>query len=433
MSTAWTVLEDAHLRDRLFCTQLPDGPAVYVLPKPGFTKTHAALAVRFGSLDTRYRPRGARDVRRVPDGLAHFLEHQMFAQEDGDAFERFAALGASANAHTTYSATTYLFTATDGTVAALEHLLDFVQQPHFTDAGTDKERGIIQQEIRMYDDDPGWRLQRLVTSGLYREHPCRVDIAGTVETVAEITTAILRECHELFYHPANMVLAVVGAMEPDEVLEHASAWLGRHARGTWREPERVSPTEPDGVAQIRAEDRMAMARPLVALAFKDRQVPAWGRAQLERDLLTDIGLAATFGPTSDRFRGWYESGLIDRGFRAGYLGEATFALSELAGETDRPDELVEALRAAALEIRRDGVDAAACERQRRARMGEFVRFFDIPEALGNLLPQLHFNKIGPLEFQDVLEGVSAEAVSRRLAEHLDPDLATSAILRPTRG
>lgn len=432
MDSRWRTREDPQLGARLHSVELPGGPVVYCLPRSGFAKHYATFAVRYGAIDNCFRLPGADAPERVPDGIAHFLEHQMFAQEDGDAFDRFAALGASANAHTSYTATTYVFSGTDNFDPAFRHLLDFVQEPHFTAAGTAKERGIIQQEIEMYDDDPGWRLERHLHANLYQLHPFRLDIAGTVASVGEITTELLQRSYRAFYHPANAVVAAVGDLEPDRVLEAVQASLARHPHPPWQAPERILPAEPDGVAQAASEDRMAVARPLFALGFKEREVPCLGKAQLRRDLLTDIGLAAAFGRSSDRYRQWYEAGLIDRSFQVGYFGEETFGATEFSAETDDPDRLGDTLMAAIAAVRAQGVDAAACERLRRARLGDFVRLFDSPEALGNLLGDLHFNGVDLFTFAEVLGEIEPEAVAARLAGHLDPAACARVTIRPER-
>ena len=432
MASPWRTREDAPRGARLHVAEIPNGPVVYCLPRPGFQQKYATFAVRYGSIDDCFRLPGQADPMRVPDGIAHFLEHQMFAQEDGDAFDRFSALGVSANAHTSYTSTTYLFSGTENFEPAFRHLLDFVQQPHFTDDGTAKERGISQQEIRVYDDDPGWRLERHLHANLYQRHPFRLDIAGTVESVGEITTDLLQRCYAAFYHPANAVVAVVGDLDPDRVLEEVHAALDRHPRRLWEAPERVLPSEPPGVTRAASTDRMPVARPLLALGFKELEVPLRGTAQLRRDLLTDIGISAAFGRSSERYRHWYEGGLIDLSFQAGYFGEETFGATAFSAETDAPERLAETILQAVAEVCAQGVDAAACERLRRARLGDFVRLFDSAEAVGNLLGDLHFNAVDLFTFPDVLGVVRADDVSERLARHLSPSSAARAAILPER-
>ena len=428
----WTRHSDPRIEETLREARIPGGPAVFVLPLPGYAKKYASFATRFGSIDNWFRLPDRPEPIRCPDGVAHFLEHQMFAQEDGDAFERFAALGASANAFTSYTSTTYMFTATENFGQALAHLLDFVQQPHFTDAGTAKERAIIQQEIRMYQDHPGWRLRQMLHGALYREHPFRLDIAGSVESVGAIATADLRLCYETFYHPANMVVTVVGDVDPERVLADVAASLDRHPRGPWRAPERLLPEEPAGVAAHRVEEAMGIARPMVAVGWKEGDVPASGLPLVRRDLETEIGLDAIFGESSDLYRRLYEEGIADAGFGADHFGESTFGATRVGGETDRPEALVEAILAAARAARRDGVPAEACDRLRRARLGDFIREWNAPEGLGQIVPSLHWVGVDLFTYGRALEEVTAGAVARRMARHLDPEACTVACVRPSR-
>lgn len=421
---------DARLGETIHSARILDGPAVYILRRPGYGKTYATYATRYGSIDNCFRLPGGAEPVRVPDGVAHFLEHQMFAQEDGDAFEGFSALGASANAYTSYTSTNYLFSTTENFEPALMHLLGFVQSPHFTDAGTEKERGIIQQEIRMYDDNPGWRLRQHLHESLYQAHPFRIDIAGTVESVGHITTDILRQCYDTFYHPANMVVCVVGDVVPERVLELVQEALGRHRRGPWRAPERILPPEPTTIAARSTTDVMSVARPILAMGFKERQTPLRGRGQLRRDLLTDIGLEAIFGRSTARYANLYERGLIDSGFGAGYYGEETFGLSRIGGETDRPEELAQEILSAIEEARRDGISAEGCERQRRSKLGDFIREFNSPEGLGHVLGALYFNDVDLFAYREILEEVTPGAVQERIGEHLDPQFCASAVIRP---
>jgi predicted Zn-dependent peptidase len=417
------------LGERLYSARLPVGLAVYVLPRPGYAKKYATFATRYGSVDNRFREPGG-SVLEVPDGIAHFLEHQMFAQEYGDAFERFAELGASANAFTSYTNTTYLFSCTDRFDDAFRLLLDFVQEPHFTDAGTEKERGIIQQEIRMYDDNPSWRLRQGLHQCLYQVHPFRIDIAGTVESVGRITTDLLRRCYATFYHPANMVVSVVGDVDPEGVVALVEDRIAAHGHRTREPVERLLPAEPPEVASRSFEARMAVARPLLAVGFKERQVGVAGRQRLERDLATDLLLEVLFGPASDNYDAWYQAGLVDRTFAAGYYGEDAFGLSRIGGETDRPGELQEAIMAAVRRARSRGIPAADFRRVQNKAIGGFVSQFNSPEALAYLLNEAHFAGVRPFDYLEVLESLTPDHLERRLAEHLDPDYAAVAVVLP---
>lgn len=419
------------LAEDLYEAQLPPGLRVLVLPRPGFAKKYATFATRYGSVDNRFRLKGEKDWVEVPDGIAHFLEHQLFAQEYGDAFERFSELGAEANAFTTFTSTTYLFSTTDAFEENLEVLLDFVQTPHFTDQGTEKEKGIIQQEIRMYQDNPNWRLGQNLREALFQRHPFRIDIAGTVESVGAITTELLETCYRTFYHPSNMVLSVVGDVDPEGVVEQVAADLAKRGYEDQPEIERSFPEEPEAVARQRVEAEMAVSRPLFVLGFKERHHPADGRELVEREVATDILHELLFGPSSDIYNRLYEEGLVDGTFSSSYYGEKDFGMSRLGGATDEPDRLYEELLGAVEEARQRGVKAEDFERVRRKLYGDFISHFDSPETLAYILNATYFHDTSIFAYLEAIESITLEEVNRRLARHFDPSSHAVSIVRPT--
>src|SRR5690554_483381 len=198
-----------HLNETLYIDELPNGLKVYVLPKKGFQKTYATFSTRYGSIDNHFKV-GDQEEVKVPDGIAHFLEHKMFEEPTGDIFAQFASQGASANAFTSFDRTAYLFSATEQIHSNIETLLNFVQNPYFTDESVEKEKGIINQEIDMYKDNPDWRCYFGLIESMYQAHPVHIDIAGTNESIMHITKELLYDCYHTFYHPSNMSLFVVG-------------------------------------------------------------------------------------------------------------------------------------------------------------------------------------------------------------------------------
>jgi predicted Zn-dependent peptidase len=425
-------LVSERLGERLHHERLENGLNVFVLPRPGYSKKYASFATRYGSVDNTFLVPATGERARVPDGIAHFLEHQMFAQEYGDAFERFSEHGASANAFTSYTSTTYLFSCTDNWDENLAVLLDFVQSPHFTDRGTEKERGIIQQEIRMYEDNPGWRLRQGLHAALYREHPFRVDIAGTVESVGQITTPLLRLCYDTFYHPSNMVLSAVGDLDPAQVFAAARASAAAHPRPERDRPvQRLLPEEPEPVAERRFEARMPVARPMLAIGFKERQTGLAGGDLLRRDIASEVLMEVLFGRASRNYEAWYEAGLIDKTFSASYYGEETFGLSRVGGETDRPDELERSVLEAVRRARAEGVSEEDFARVRAKLTGQFLAAFNSPEELSYLVNATFFLGTTLFGYMQAFERVTRADVEARLRDHLDPDFSAVALIRPS--
>lgn len=208
------------LKEELYYEKLDNGLDVYFMPKKGFMKKFAVLATNYGSNELEFIPINENEKFRVNEGIAHFLEHKMFEQPDGgNAFDKFSKLGASANAYTNFTMTAYLFSCTDNFYESLEHLIDYVQTPYFTDENVEKEKGIIEQEIKMYNDDPDWNVYFNCLRAMYKDYPVNVDIAGTVESIYKITKDELYKCYNTFYNPGNMALFVVGDVEVDKVME----------------------------------------------------------------------------------------------------------------------------------------------------------------------------------------------------------------------
>ena len=206
------------LNEKYYKINHPSGLTVYVLPKENYSSAYAVFGTKYGSIDTRFKRSDSDKWTEVPEGIAHFLEHKLFESEDLDAFERYAKTGASANAYTSFDKTCYLFQCSSNFKENLKILLDFVQNPYFTPQTVQKEQGIIGQEITMYYDVPGWMSTFNLLRCLYKNHPVRIDIAGTVDSIAQITDKLLYDCYNTFYNLHNMALVVVGNVTKDDVL-----------------------------------------------------------------------------------------------------------------------------------------------------------------------------------------------------------------------
>lgn len=431
----WQIVQDERLRDQVLHTRLSNGLGVFVMPKPGFHKQYAVFSTRYGSIDNRFRRPDRTDVIEVPDGIAHFLEHQLFEDESGHVFNGFADLGASVNAYTSHTMTSYLFSTTDNFSQAFDQLLDFVQAPHFTPAGVEKEIGIIEQEIQMYQDQPRHRLVMNLLQALYHVHPVRIDIAGTPESIRAITADTLYTCYDTFYHPSNMAVFVVGDVDPDAVLQQvADDMAGRDH--TFREPvERLFDDEPEAVAEVRVEATLAAARPLYAVGFKDVAALKGGGdgdalARLRREVTTSLALSAALGRSSALYQELYEADLIDDGFGTRYQTGTNFGHTYMAGETRDPEQLHERLLDGLERLRTEGLPEEDVRRIQRQAVGEFVQLFDSLEFIANGFLFYHFKDTSLFEYMHVLEQVTPEEVNARLTEHLRPEHAAVSIVRP---
>ncbi len=329
--------------------RLENGLTVLVCEMPQFKGVHAVYATRFGSADKSFVLDG--ETVTLPDGVAHFLEHKMFEDQDGnDAFSLYAATGAAANAFTSFDKTCYIFTATAQIDRSLDILLDFVSHPYFTPKTVAKEQGIIAQEIKMYEDSPEFRMMFGLLGAMYHNCPVRTDIAGTVESISQITPELLYKCCQAFYSPQNMVLSVAGNITADQVLaacERASIPAAPHT------VERITPPEPDTVCQPHVQFAMQVAQPIWGIGYK---APADFGSTVRGELLCDIVTELLAGETSPLYRDLYDAGLINAGFSGEYLAGRDYCGLIFGGESRDPQALQEAFLAEVERLCRDGVD-----------------------------------------------------------------------------
>ncbi|MBN2909399.1 insulinase family protein [Polycladomyces sp. WAk] len=421
-------IEHPQLKETLYHEQLPNGLEVYLLPKPGFFKTYATFTTRYGSIDNHFQPPGEEEIR-VPDGIAHFLEHKMFEEEDGDVFTRFSKQGASANAFTSFDRTAYLFSATDQIKENLMTLIDFVQRPYFTDQNVEKEKGIIAQEIRMYDDNPEWRSYFGLIEAMYQRHPVRIDIAGTVESIAKIDKETLYKCYETFYHPSNMVLFVVGSIEPDTTMQWIRENQAAKPFDKQAEIKRFYPEEPETVAEKRKEIRLTVGIPKCLFGFKENRIGLTGDDFLKQELATQLVLEALFGPGSDLYQSLYDDGLIDDNFGFDYTLEQGYGFSIVGGDTPDPDKLTQRVENELPPRVQTGIQPDAFERIRKKKIGQYLRYLNSPEWIANQFTRYRFNGADLFRLIPLLETLTPEEVNERMREHINWDRFAISIVR----
>lgn len=413
-------LSHQQVQETIYYEQLDNGLSVYVCPKKGFHKTYATFTTRYGSIDRSFRLPG-QEKRTVPDGIAHFLEHKMFEQESGeDVFQQFALQGASANAFTSFTRTAYLFSCTDQVDANLTTLLDYVQSPYFTDENVEKEKGIIGQEIRMYDDAPDWRSYFGLIRAFYHEHPVKIDIAGTVESIQEITKETLYQCYETFYHPSNMLLFIVGNVEPEHIFSLVRENQAQKSFQPQAEIERFFPAEPDTVAQKRNIIHLPVGIPKVMFGFKEKQsaLGKTGDEALKQELTTGIINEALFGSGSELYQSLYDQGLIDEQFAYDYTLEPGFAFSMYGGDTPDPDRLLQVIEQEIPKQVSQGIAEEEFSRIRKKQIGRTLRALNSPEYIANQFTQYNFIGTDLFRITPLLESITLDDVNQRMQECL---------------
>jgi len=406
---------------------LPNGLTVHVLPKPGCSKTYAVFGTRYGSVDNRFEVNG--EEIRVPDGIAHFLEHKMFEEPEGDVFARFAKLGASANAFTSFDRTVYLFSAAGHIPENLTTLLDFVQRPYFTDENVEKEKGIIEQEINMYRDNPDWQVYFGLIAALYQKHPVRIDIAGTAESIRKIDKETLYRCHETFYHPSNMTLVVAGGADPEDVIRLVRDNQAKKTFGPAPAVERLFEEEPPEIGAPRVERELPVSLPKCMIGFKETDLVRDADGLMRREAATRLLLEALIGPSSGLYQSLYDDQLISDSFGSEYNGTPEYAFSVIGGETRDPDELLGRIRAAIERAKEEGLDPARFERAKRKRIGALLRMLDRPESAANEYLRWKMRGGDLFRLPDVYRGIGLEEAEERLRTHFDWDRMAVSIVR----
>ncbi|AQT83609.1 processing protease-like protein [Paenibacillus larvae subsp. larvae] len=417
-----------HLQETLYTEKMPGGLQVFILPKAGFKKTYATFTTRYGSVDNHFQVEGREEIR-VPDGIAHFLEHKMFEEQTGDIFSNFANKGASANAFTSFDRTTYLFTATEHIEDNLTTLIDFVQHPYFTDENVEKEKGIIGQEIQMYRDNPDWRSYYGLIEAMYSKHPIRIDIAGTVESISKITKGTLYECYNTFYHPSNMILFVVGGINPESIMELIRS---NQAAKTF-EPQgmirRYFEQEPYEIQEKKRVIVLPVSLPKCLFGIKEMAPGVKGRELLVQELTTKLVLDYLFSSSSDLYQQLYDEGLISDSFGYEYNSTAEYAFSMVGGDTRDPGKLIDRIKEEVNKVIEKGLDEKIFERTRKKKIGNFLRMLNSPEAIANEFTKYRMKQIDLFDFLEVYKQISLQQATQRLREHFNWDQMAISIVR----
>jgi len=404
---------------------LPNGLNIYVIPKKGFNKSYAFFATNYGGADRRFKLNDS--FLDTPAGIAHFLEHKLFDTKDGNALADLAANGASPNAFTSSEMTAYFFECTDKFQENLKILLDFVSVPYFTQESVSKEQGIIGQEIRMIEDSPGHAVYYNFLKLLYKHHPVRDMIAGTVESIAEITDKTLYDCHKVFYNPANMVLCVVGDVNAEAVIDVAKETLGAETGEIpikdYGEPETQLP-----VSQ-KFEATMEVAVPIFMTGVK---VPAnlSGRAALKQEMVGNLATAYVSGKSSPLYAKMYSEGIISHDFACGFGAGQSYAICEFGGESRDPERVLSEIKEELQKILGETPDLERMERNKKSAMGATLRGLDSFENLCYEQASAHFIGASALDKAGIMEEITPEDVLGFIREYLTPERFAISIVKP---
>ncbi|AUN15475.1 peptidase [[Clostridium] sordellii] len=419
------------LKEEVYYEKLDNGLDVYFMPKKGFTKKFAVLATNYGSNDLEFIPINQTEKFKVNEGIAHFLEHKMFEQPDGgNAFDKFSKLGASANAYTNFTMTAYLFSCTENFYESLQHLIDYVQTPYFTDENVEKEKGIIEQEIKMYNDDPDWNVYFNCLKAMYSKYPVNIDIAGTVDSIYKITKEELYTCYNTFYNPGNMILFVVGDVDAEKVMEIAKKSNHYDVDKLKNEIERFYPEEPKTVNEKEIVAEFPISMPMFNIGFKDSDVGMKGKELLRKEVITEILLDMILKRGSEIFEELYMSGLINDNFGCGFTSQVDYGYTLIGGESNEPRKVKDTIIKYINKYKEDGLSEDDFNRVKKKKMGQFIKYFDSVNFIANNFISYKFKGINLMDYLEVIKQVKFEEVEERLKNHLKEEYCSISIVEP---
>ncbi len=407
---------------------LPSGLTMYYMFKPDNAKKAAMIATKFGSINYTFNMQDGRQVT-VPNGTAHFLEHKLFEGKEGNAFDFYAVTGAKANAYTSNDKTAYYFVCSDRFEENLEILLSFVTNPYLTEENVEKEKGIIAQEIKMYEDEPGWQGYFSMVQGLYQDHPIRRDIAGTVEDIYSLTPELLMDCYNAFYHPSNLVFAVVGDLPKERVL----SIVERHFGGNNDYSVGKLPiNEPDAAGSRYVEKQMLVSRPIFHLGFKDNNTEIQGYELSKKEMETEILIEYLFGKSSPFFKELYEAGKINNEFDCWYDLSDYFSFCVINGESDYPRDVETAAWKHIENIAKDGIDNERFLEIRNGLYGALVMDTEQSYGMVNRLIGNYLNGTEAFYGIDVLKNITADDILKRAECLFDKERSCLSVIHPTK-
>ncbi|HBM98956.1 MAG TPA: insulinase family protein [Ruminococcus sp.] len=417
-------IKSQRIGDSYYKIDHPTGLTIYVYPKEGYNSAYAIFGTKYGSINTKFSVDDENRIT-VPDGIAHYLEHKLFESEEGDAFARYAKTGANANAYTSFEKTCYLFSCTDKFDESLEILLDFVQDPYFTAQTVAKEQGIIGQEIKMYDDSPEWRVMFNMLEGMYKNHPVKIDIAGTVETIAEITAEKLYEVYNVFYNLNNMVLCVSGNVTVEQVLRTADKMLKpceKHSINNYFDEE------PYEICEPYVEQNFPVSMPLFNLGFKER---ADKILDVKKLACTDILLAMIASQTSPLYRELLDNNLINGSFSYELFEGPGYCSVIFGGESRAPKQAAETIKQYISKLKSEGLGKSDFEISKKSVYGDAVSALNSVSSISNAVVDYHFNGNELFSYIDAIADIDFDDVSTRFSEMLDVNNCTLSVVKQT--
>ena len=425
------VIENLKVKEKLYIEKLENGLTVMIIPKPGVEKKYMIWGTNYGSNDNKFIVPGEEEITEVPNGVAHFLEHKLFEQENGtNSLDVLTALGVNANAYTTNDHTAYLFECTDNFYEAMDELMDYVQHPYFTDENVEKEKGIIGQEIRMYDDYPDWRVYLNVMQAMYHENPIKIDITGTIETINKIDKEILYKCYKTFYNPSNMAIVLAGDFKPEDMLEEVKKRLVD--KKTSGEIKRIYPKEEETIVKKEIEQTLEVSQPIFTIGIKDTRKECALESKNEivkKHIAMEILLNLLLGRSSKLYKKLYQEGIIYGVPSLDYEFGKNYAHVLIAGQSKDPKALYEKFKEGVKELKEKGIVEEDFGRAKKMIYGGYVKEYNDVQDIARMFLADYFKGINSFDYLEEIEGINVEYLNQVLNDVFKEDKMVISIVK----
>ena len=410
------IIENDKIKEKLYIKKLENGLTMMFIPKKNTMKKFVIYGTNYGSIDNKFIVPGDNREVEVPNGVAHYLEHKLFEQENGtNSLDVLTALGVNANAYTTNDHTAYLFEATENFYEALDELMDYVQHPYFTDENVEKERGIIGQEIMMYDDTPEWKVYLNTLRCMYKDNPINIDITGTKETIAKITKETLYDCYNTFYHPSNMVIVVCGDFEPEAIFSEIEKRLIKNVKNQ-AEIKRIYPKEQKEIVKDYMEEKMEVSIPLFTIGIKDDVEGLASKEMVKRHIAVQILLSILIGKSSKLYNKLYEENLLQSAPAMDYEFSKNYGYALIQGQSNNPQKVKEMLITEIEKLKSEGINEEDFSRTKKMLYADYVKSYNsIDEIATNLLMNF-FKGISSFDYIEEFSTLNLQDVENVLKE-----------------
>ena len=410
------IIENSKVKEKVYIEKLENGLPVMIIPKKGIQKKYVIWGTNYGSNDNKFVVPGEENETEVPKGVAHFLEHKMFEQENGvNSLDVLTSLGVEANAYTTNDHTAYLFECTENFYPALDELMDYVQHPYFTDENVEKEKGIIGQEIMMYDDYPEWKVYLNAMEAMYHEYPVKLDISGTIETISRIDKDILYKCYNTFYNPSNMAMVICGDFEPEELLvEIKKRLIDKKANG---EIKRIYPEEPEEIVKEKIEQNMDVSQPLFTIGIKDKLVDT--KERVRKHIAIELLLNMIIGKSSKLYKELYDEGILFTTPGLDYEFARGYAHILITGQSPKPEEVFTRFKKTVEMMKKASINSEEFNRIKKRIYGEYVTEYNDVADIARMFLADFFKEINSFDYLEEINTVNEQYAKQILKEIFD--------------